>query len=93
MNRPLILGPLAFWIHPERTFWAEYVDGKYGLAITYWQRNPRSRWQWGVRFSLLWGHNRPFVRVTSYSCPSVGSAGVVKPLDCVLPPPKYTKPQ
>ena len=67
---------------PEHWCWAEKADGQYGLAITYWRR---AKWQWGVRFSLLWGRSRPFVRVTSYSCPSAGTAGVVKTLECVLP--------
>ena len=68
----------------EEYRWAQYCDGQYGLAITYWQR---SKWQWGVRFSLLWGNRRPFARVTTYSCPMVGTAGEVKILDCVIPKP------
>jgi hypothetical protein len=67
---------------PEHWCWAEKADGQYGLAITYWRR---AKWQWGVRFSLLWGRSRPFVRVTTYSCPTAGTAGVVKTLKCVLP--------
>lgn len=67
---------------PEGFSWSEYVNGQYGLAITYWER---ARWQWGVRCSLLWGRSRPFVRVTTYSCPTAGTAGVVKTLECVLP--------
>jgi hypothetical protein len=73
---------------PEAYRWAEYADGQYGMAVTYWRR---SKWQWGVRFSLLWGHSRPFARVTTYSCPTVGTAGVVKPLDCVRPHAGWSK--
>ena len=69
---------------PEQWRWAKDIDGQYGMAITYWQR---SKWQWGVRFSLLWGRSRPFARVTTYSCPMVGTAGEVKTLDCVIPKP------
>jgi len=69
-------------VMPEHWCWAEKADGQYGLAITYWER---ARWQLGVRFSLLWGRSRPFVRVTTYSCPTAGTAGVVKTLECVLP--------
>jgi hypothetical protein len=67
---------------PEEWCWAEYANGQYGLAITYWRR---AKWQYGVRCSLLWGRNRPFVRVTTYSCPTAGTAGTVSPLKCVLP--------
>lgn len=71
-------------VTPEQWRWPEYCDGQYGMAITYWQR---AKWQWGVRFSLLCGHRRPFARVTTYSCPMVGTAGEVKTLDCVIPKP------
>jgi hypothetical protein len=71
-------------VTPEQWRWPEYCDGQYGMAITYWQR---ANWQWGVRFSLLCGHRRPFARVTTYSCPMVGTAGEVKTLDCVIPKP------
>ena len=68
--------------HEQTSRWPEFVGDSYGIAITYWRR---SRWQYGLRFSLLLGNGRPFVRVTTYSCPSAGQADVVKPLNCVLP--------
>lgn len=69
---------------PEKHGWPEHIDGQYGMAVTYWQR---AKWQWGVRFSLLINHRRPFARVTTYSCPMVGTAGEVKTLNCVIPKP------
>ena len=74
-------------IMPERPMWTNAIDGQYGLAITDWYRAP---WQWGLRISLLLGHKRPFARVTTYSCPMLGSADTVKTLDCVLPATKRT---
>jgi hypothetical protein len=76
------IGRFTILVIPEGFAWPEYVNGQYGLAITYWKR---ARWQWGLRCSLLWGRSRPFVRVTTYSCPSAGTAGAVSPLKCVLP--------
>ena len=66
----------------ERPFWATVTVGKYGLAVTYWRR---AKWQYGVRLSLLLGFRRPHLRITTYSCPSVGLAWLVRVLDCVLP--------
>jgi hypothetical protein len=85
MRIEITIRRFTLMVIPEQWRWAQYCDGQYGMAITYWQR---SKWQWGVRFSLLWNHNRPFARVTTYSCPMVGTAGVVKPLDCVIPKPQ-----
>jgi hypothetical protein len=80
LRKSIVLGNLAILFCKEDHCWAEEIDGKYGLSITYWQR---SKWQCGVRFSLLWCHIRPFVRVTTYSCPMFGTAGTVKSLNCV----------
>ena len=85
MRIELTIRRFTLMVIPEQYLWAQYCDGQYGLAITYWQR---SKWQCGVRFSLLWGHSRPFARVTTYSCPMVGTAGEVKTLDCVIPKPQ-----
>ena len=84
MRIELTIRRFTLMVIPEQWRWAEYCDDQYGLAITYWQR---ANWQWGVRFSLLCGHRRPFARVTTYSCPMVGTAGEVKTLDCVIPRP------
>lgn len=77
------VGPLAFLISKEGCGWPTFVDEKWGFAVTYWKR---TKWCYGIRFSLLLGAKRPFMRITSYSCPSIGTEGIVKPLDCVKLP-------
>jgi hypothetical protein len=85
MKIELTIRRFTLMVIPEQWRWAEYCDGQYGLAITYWHRPCNAaKWHWGVRFSLLLGHRRPFLRVTTYSCPLVGSAGTVQTLDCVI---------
>ena len=80
-RKSIVWGKLALLIGKEGYRWAEEIDGKYGIAITFWKRQP---WHYGVRISILFGHKRPFVRATTYSCPSIGSEGLVRPLDCVV---------
>ena len=77
----LIIGRFAFLLSREFCGWPRSVESKYGLAISYWKK---SEWRYGLRFSLLLGNRRPFARVTTYSCPSIGSECVVKPLSCVI---------
>jgi len=76
---------LALIIASERTNWIKTADGKYGLAVTHWRR---AKWQWGWRVSLLLGTKRPFARVTTYSCPMVGTAASVKSMSCVAARPE-----
>jgi hypothetical protein len=80
-----VFGKFVLFLGKETYSWATEINGKYGVAITFWKR-PYSgkRFHYGMRISLLLGHKRPFTRLTTYSCPSIGSEGV-KPLDCVVP--------